>query len=110
MSIVIVLLTLFTAAVHLSFFIRDPTGGVIYLLNAIGYVGLLALLYLPVPALDRFRRPVRWALMAFTAVTIVAYIVYSVTHNDWTVPLGPVDKVVEVVLIGLLLREGRKKG
>jgi hypothetical protein len=110
MSIVIVLLTLFTAAVHLSFFLSDPTGGVIYLLNALGYVTLVALLYLPVPALDRFRRPVRWALIAFTAVTIVAYIVFSVTHNEWTLPLGPVDKVVEVVLIGLLVRGERKKG
>jgi hypothetical protein len=110
MSIVIALLTLFTAVVHLSFFINDPTGGVIYLLNAVGYVGLLALLYLPVPALASFRRPVRWALMGFAAVTIVAYIIFSVTHNEWTVPLGPITKVVEVVLIGLLLREDGKKG
>jgi hypothetical protein len=27
--------------------------------------------------------------------------------GEWTVPLGPVDKLIEVILIGLLWREER---
>ena len=34
----IIVLTLVTAAVHLSFFLSDPSSGLIYGLNALGYV------------------------------------------------------------------------
>ncbi len=107
-KVIIIILTLLTAAVHLSFFLPDPSGGLIYGLNALGYVGLLGLLYLPIPFLVPYRRWVRWLLIGFTALTIVAYIVFGVINHEWTVPLGPIDKLGEVILIGLLWRESQQ--
>jgi hypothetical protein len=104
----IIILTLITAAVHLSFFISDPSGGLIYGLNALGYVLLLALLYLPIPSLTPFHTIVRRLLMGFTALTIIAYLIFGVVNHEWTVPLGPIDKVIEVILIGLLWQEDQQ--
>jgi hypothetical protein len=104
---IIIVFTLVTAAIHLSFFLPDPGGGLIYGLNALGYMGLLALLYLPIPFLAPYRRWVRWLLMGFTALTIVAYLIFGVINHEWTFPLGPIDKLIEVVLIGLLWQEDR---
>ena len=105
---IIILLTLLTAAIHLSFFIPDPSGGIIYGLNALGYVALLALLYLPIPLLANYQRTVRWLLIGFTALTIVAYLIFGIVNHEWTVPLGPLDKLAEVLLIGLLWREDQR--
>ncbi len=107
LRLIIILLILATAIVHFNFFIADPSGGVIYALNALGYLGLLALLYLPISALDNFRGPARLMLMGYAALTILAYIAFGVVTHEWTVPLGPVTKVIEVLLIGLLGWEGR---
>lgn len=105
--LIITLLTLATAAIHFSFFISDPSGEVIYGLNALGYVTLVALLYLPFPPLDKLRRPVRRLLMGYAAVTIVAYLAFGIVTSEWTVPLGPLTKLIEVLLIGLLWWEER---
>ncbi len=105
-KLVIILLTLATAIVHVSFFVSEPTlRGLIYATNAVGYVTLVALLYLPWPALDPLRRPLRWGLMAFAALTILAYVAFGLVRREWTVPLGPADKLIEVALIALLWRE-----
>ena len=106
--IIIILLTLATAAIHFSFFIADPSREIIYGLNALGYVTLVALLYLPIPLLDQFRRPVRRLLMGYAAVTIVAYLIFGLMTSEWTVPLGPLTKLIEVILIGLLWWEDRQ--
>jgi hypothetical protein len=105
----IILLTVATAAVHLSFFLRDPKGAMIFLLNALGYLGLLGLLYLGIPALQALHRFVRPLFIGYTALTIVLYIVLSYHAHQWTIPLGPIDKALEVVLIALLWSEGRAK-
>jgi hypothetical protein len=57
------------------------------------------------PALARFRRLTRWAMIALTAATIVAYFALIQGHYD---ALGIGDKIVEVVLIILLVVEGRR--
>jgi hypothetical protein len=103
LNVLIVLLTLATAAVHFSFFARNPSGSeLIYALNALGYVTLLILLFAPVRRLDQWHQAVRRILMAYAATTIVAYIVFGLTTGDWTAPLGPITKLIEVILIGLL--------
>ena len=56
----IVALTLGTAFIHFSLNFPDPG----FILNALGYVALLAALYLPVPQLARYRNVVRWILIA----------------------------------------------
>jgi len=73
--------------------------------NAAGYVALTAALYLPHPGLRRYRRVTRWALIAFTAATVVAYVALIQGHVD---ALGLADKAIEALLIALLLVEDRR--
>ena len=104
----IILLVLATAGVHLSFFLTDPKGGWIYALNAVGYLALAGNIYLPSPRLEPFRRPARLLLIAYTALTVALYVVVSLSIREWTIPLGPIDKAMELVLIGLLWRDDRR--
>ena len=80
--ILIILLTLAAAAVHFKFFVEDPSGGLIYGLDGIGYLGLLGLVYLPFPFLENLHRLARWLLASFAAITIVGYIVYGALRNQ----------------------------
>jgi hypothetical protein len=73
--------------------------------NAAGYVVLPAALYAPHPILRRYRRVTRWALIGFTAVTVVAYFAMIQGHFD---ALGLADKAIEVLLIALLVVEDRR--
>ena len=76
----------------------------LFYLDALGYIVLTVALYLP--ALARFRRLIRWALIALTAVTIIAYFALIQGHYD---AIGIADKIAEVVLIVLLVVEGRRE-
>jgi hypothetical protein len=106
----ITLFTLVTAAIHLYLgFVQlslGMMGGVMFLANAVGYVALLAMLYfnLPISFLSKNRPLVRWALVAFAAVTILGWV--AIGTRDL---LGYFDKVVEVVLILLLVLDSRQK-
>ncbi len=104
----IILLTLAAAAVHFTFFIKDPSGGLIYGLNGIGWLGLLGLVYLPFPFLEKLHGPARWLLAIYAAITIVSYIVFGIQHKEWTVPLGPLTVLIELILIVLLSVEARQ--
>jgi hypothetical protein len=73
--------------------------------NAAGYVGLTAALYHSHPGLRRFRRVTRWALIGFTALTVVAYVALIQGHVD---ALGIADKLIEGLLIALLVVEDRR--
>ena len=75
----------------------------LFYLDGLGYIVLTAALYHP--ALARFRRLTRWALIALTAATIVAYFVLIQGQYD---AIGILDKLAEVVLIVLLVIEGRR--
>ena len=75
----------------------------LWLLNCIGYLFLLACLYMP--QLFQIQRIVRWVLIGYTALTIVLWAV--ITHADPFL-LGYIDKVIEVALIVLLLVEDRQ--
>lgn len=72
--------------------------------NVGGYVVLTTALYLP--ALRRFQPLVRWALVAFTAVTILAY--FGFAQSKALDPFGLSDKAIEAALIALLIVEGRR--
>jgi hypothetical protein len=77
---------------------------VLFLLNFIGYAVLIVALFAPVPLLERYRRLIRWALIAFAAVTILGYfLIIGAMPNA----LGALDKAIEFALIGLLLVEDR---
>jgi len=97
----IVLLTLATALIHLQLAFPDPA----FILNGLGYLTLLAALYLPVGRLARHRNVVRWVLVGFTALTILLWIVLGARTS-----IGYIDKAIEVALIALLLLEARRSG
>src|SRR6476620_9671740 len=63
----------------------------LFYLDALGYIVLTTALYHP--ALARFRRLTRGALLALTAATIVAYFVLIQGQFD---AMGILDKIVEV--------------
>jgi hypothetical protein len=69
----------------------------------LGYVVLALALYLP--ALHRFRRLARWGLIVWTAGNLVAYVALAQGHVD---AFGLADKACEVLLIALLVIEGRR--
>ena len=73
--------------------------------NGAGYLALLVALYHPHPALRRRRRVSRWALIGFTAVTVVAYFAMIQGRFD---AFGIADKAIEALLIALLVVEDRR--
>ena len=97
----IVVLTLATALIHLQLAFPDPA----FILNGLGYLTLLAVLYLPVGRLARYRGILRWALIGYTALTIFLWIVLGART-----PIGYIDKIIEILLILLLLIEARRSG
>lgn len=94
----IILLTIATALVHFSLLFPD----VVFILNGLGYLTLLAALYLPLPQLAGYRRMIRWALLGYTALTIVLWLIMG----SWIL-LAYIDKTIEVILIVLLWLESR---
>ena len=104
----IFLLTLATALIHLYLaftaiaYMGLNFGVMLFILNGLGYLGLLAILQLPIRQLARFRSAARWALIAFAALTIVLYFIMA--PKPYTI-LGYVDKAIEVALIALLLAD-----
>lgn len=94
----IILLTLATALIH--FTLMFPSA--MFIFNALGYLALLAALYLPIPALAERRDFVRWALIGYTAFTIVSWVAMGSR-----IPIAYVDKLIEAVLIVLLILKGR---
>jgi len=95
----VVVLTLMAAVVHLSLLFPDP----LFILNGIGYLALLAALYLPVARLVADRRLVRWALIGYATLTILAW----VAIGERTL-LGYSTTLAEVALVALLLIEGTR--
>lgn len=95
----ILLLALATAVVHL---VVLNLGGmhVLFALNGLGYLGLLALYFLPIPMAQNNRSLVRWVFIGYTAVTILAWVFMGERNL-----LGYGTKVVEILLIVSLLMD-----
>lgn len=91
----IVGLTLATAYIHFTL------GGLLFLLNATGYLGLAALVVIGAvvdhPVVRRFGWLPRIGLAGYAAVTIAGYLVIGPYFT-----LGWIAKGIEVALIGLL--------
>jgi hypothetical protein len=95
-QLLIVVLAVLTALVH--FYLCLASGfDIIFFLNFLGYLGLTVVYFLPIPFFQNYHRLVRWAFMAFVAVTIIAWIVVGM--RVW---YGYVDKLIEVGLLVLL--------
>lgn len=92
----IVGLTLATAYIH------STLGGLLFTLNALGYLGLAALIVIgaaaPSPVVKRFSWFPRLALLGYTAMTIAGYLVMGPYFT-----LGFIAKGIEVALVTLLV-------
>ena len=95
-------LALLTGLIHL--FLGVQYGNALFILNGLGYFALVIGLYL-LPQLAGWRARVRWALMAYAAITIVAYFVQN--PEPLNSGFGLLTKAIEVILIVLLFLEQR---
>ncbi len=93
----VVLLTLIAAVVHLSLLFPDPG----FILNGLGYMVLLAALYLPIARLVRYRHLVRWAMIGYATLTLSLWVAIGMRT-----PVGYFTAADEAALIILLLLEG----
>ena len=91
LRVMIVALTLATAAIHVTL------GGTLFLMNGIGYTVLALAMVVPGPV-ARIRWLTRYALIGFTFVTIVGWLMFGARFD-----LAYLDKGIEVALVGLLL-------
>ena len=95
----IVVLTLVAAFIHFSLNFPDP----MFILNGLGYLTLLAALYLPIPQLSPYRHVARWLLIGYTALTFILWLAIGVRNT-----IGYVAAADEVALTLLLLLEARR--
>ncbi len=102
-QITLAVLTVCTALIHFERAIQDPDIRILFILNGLGYFALLAGFYLP--TFQRFHNSIRWLFIVYTAITILLYFVWVAMSAEWTIPLGPIAKIIEVVMIAILLRE-----
>jgi hypothetical protein len=104
-KISIILLTIATAIIHIGLAFNalgqgDMTTLIMFLLNGIGYLVLLAAYFLPLPVARDHRQLVRWAFIAFTTVTIIGWVAIGAR-----ITIAYIDKLFEVALIVLLLTD-----
>ncbi len=100
----IVVLTVATALIHFRQAFLFPAPDPVFILNGIGYLTLLAALYLPIPQLSGYKRIIRFALIGFTALTFALF--FIITGGVGTA-IAYIDKVFEAILIVLLVIEAR---
>ena len=95
LQVIILLAAMATALIHIRLAFQFPEGvDGVFLLNGLGYLGLVALLLLPLPALDRPRNIVRWVLIGYTLVTVLAWLFIGARS-----PIAYLDKAIELLLI-----------
>lgn len=94
----IILLTLIAAFVHILLNFLMGKFDLMFTLNGLGYLTLLAALYMEIPFAREHRKLARLALMAFTLVTLIAWGVLG--DKGWWVGITTV--VLEIILLILL--------
>jgi hypothetical protein len=109
LQIGILLLGLITAIVHLVVLNLQSLSfaghiDVLFTLNGLGYLALLAAYFLPIPIFQNNRNLLRWVFILYTAVTIVAWIFLGDFSRNL---LGYGTKLDELVLIVLLYLDRR---
>jgi hypothetical protein len=114
----IIVLVLITAILHLAaafdkvLFSHGPDP--LFILNGLGYLGLLGAYFLPIPFFQKQHKLVWGALSVFTIVTIVAWLViwvgfYVIRDGypffDHDSIYGVPSKISEVILLFLLWKD-----
>jgi hypothetical protein len=105
LQIGIIVLTVATAVIHFALAFDW-----LFWANGIGYLALLAGLYLPLPWLAPWRRAFRWLLIAYAAVTVMLWLLLAPDKSLSTNMgrIGYVDKAIEIALIVLLWIEDQR--
>jgi hypothetical protein len=99
----IIILTLGTALIHFSLLFPN----VMFILNGLGYLVLLAAYFLPIELARKNHNLVRWLFIIFTAVTILGWV--AIGDKSWPAGgLGYLTKLIELGLIVLLVVDGRQ--
>ena len=93
LRVAVVALVVATAVIHARL------GGLLFTLNALGYLALATAMVLPGP-FGRIRWMTRLALVGFTTATVVGWVLIGPRF-----PLAYLDKAIEVVLIVFLALE-----
>ena len=101
LQIAIILLAIATAAIHLYLALTAPISLPMFILNGIGYLVLVTALYLP--QLRRYQSIIRWVLIIYTAITVIAWAAIGERST-----IAYIDKLIEIALIVLLFIEGRR--
>jgi hypothetical protein len=97
----ILVITLITAGVHFSLNFSMGKFDPLFTLNGLGYLTLIwAYLFTP-GFLLRYRNWIRILFIAFTVVTIIAWVFLG---QPYTV-IGYIDKTLELILVILLLTD-----
>jgi hypothetical protein len=94
LRVAIVVLSLSTAYIHYTL------GGLMFYMNAVGYLVLAAAMVAPLALASKYRWLIRAALIVFALMTIGGWMMFGA--RIW---LGYVDKAIEVALIVLLFVE-----
>lgn len=101
LRIAIIVLTLITAGVHLALGLAGVFGepdmlSYAFVLNGLGYLSLLAALFMNIPFFRDNRPLAHWLLMGFAALTFILYFVF----NGFTFgPSAIIAKGAELLLI-----------
>lgn len=94
LRVAIVVLTLSTAYIHYTL------GGLMFLMNAVGYLVLAAAMVAPLALASKYRWLIRAALIVFALLTIGGWMMFGAR-----IFLGYLDKGIEIILIALLFVE-----
>ena len=92
----IILAAVATAILHITLF-----PDIVFTLNGLGYLGLLGAYFLPISFFQQRHNLVWWALVGYTALTIILWVVMG--EKDFnaspTAPIGYYAKAAEVLLL-----------
>jgi hypothetical protein len=101
----IILFALATAILHITLF-----PDIMFTLNGLGYLGLLGAYFLPISFFQQRHNLVWWALVGYTALTIVLWIIMGEKNFSASTSsmIGYYAKAAEVLLLGFLLADKPK--
>jgi hypothetical protein len=104
----IILFTLATAFLHLSLLSQMGLDPIV--LNGLGYLALLGAYFLPIPFFQQRHRLVWWALMGYTVLTFVLWILLGDKNfvPGTSSAIGYYAKAAELFLMGFLLADRPK--
>ena len=101
----IILFTLATAILHITLF-----PDIMFTLNGLGYLALLAAYLLPIPMLQQRRSLVWWVFVGYTALTILLWVIMGEKNFSASTSsmIGYYAKAAELLLLGFLFADKPK--